>query len=70
VPDYRIDLFEANGQISQTRHVSGVGEEQAIAWCTGVMGNYPEPGTYPVAEVWDGDNLVRRLYLAPGEHAS
>ena len=65
MPDYRVNLFEANGQIGLTRHVSDVDEEQVIVWCRGMMGNFPEPGTYPVAEVWDGDRLIVQLRLAP-----
>ena len=63
MPDYRVNSFEADGQIGLTRNVSDVDEKQVIAWCQGMMGSYFEPGTYPVAEVWDGDRLIGQLRL-------
>ena len=62
MPNYRIDLILADGQIGQTLLFFCFDDERALAWGFGVKG-FPFNGAYPAAEVWEANRLVGRLGL-------
>jgi acetoacetate decarboxylase len=62
MPNYRIDLILADGQIGQTLLFFCFDDERALAWGSGVKG-FPFNGAYPAAEVWEANRLVGRFGL-------
>jgi hypothetical protein len=62
MPNYRIDLILADGQIGQTLVFFCFDDKEALAWGSGVKG-FPFNGAYPAAEVWEANRLVARFEL-------
>jgi hypothetical protein len=63
MPNYRIDLILADGQIGQTLAFFCFDDEGALAWGSGVKGFPFNGGAYPTAELWEANRLVARFGL-------